>query len=109
MLGKLAPHHREKLASLIAGTPEFSPDDAEVALELVDAALGHPDSDEYRFILFEEADRVLGFACFGSASMAEGQLRSLLDGRRRRGAATRNRTRAPRRGRARASRRRSAG
>ena len=25
MLGKLAPHHREKLASLIAGTPEFSP------------------------------------------------------------------------------------
>ena len=72
MLGKLAPHHREKLASLIAGTPEFSPDDADVALELVDAALGHPDSDEYRFILFEEADRVLGFACFGSASMAEG-------------------------------------
>jgi len=72
MLGKLGPHHREKLASLIAGTPEFSPDDADVALELVDAALGHPDSDEYRFILFEEADRVLGFACFGSASMAEG-------------------------------------
>ena len=72
MLGKLAPHHREKLAKLIAATPEFTPDDASVALELVDAALGHPDSDEYRFILCEEADRVLGFACFGSASMAEG-------------------------------------
>src|SRR5258708_34492059 len=72
VLGKLAPHHREKLARLIAATPEFTPDDASVALELVDAALGHPDSDEYRFILCEEADRVLGFACFGSASMAEG-------------------------------------
>src|SRR5258708_22979486 len=72
VLGKLAPHHRERLAKLIAATPEFTPDDASVALELVDAALGHPDSDEYRFILREEADRVLGFACFGSASMAEG-------------------------------------
>jgi ribosomal protein S18 acetylase RimI-like enzyme len=72
VLGKLAPHHREKLARLIAATPEFTPDDATVALELVDAALGHPDSDEYRFILFEESDRILGFACFGSASMAVG-------------------------------------
>ena len=72
MVGRLAPHHREKLARLIAATPEFTPDDATVALELVDTALGNPDSDEYRFILFEEAERVLGFACFGSASMAEG-------------------------------------
>lgn len=72
MLGKLAQHHREKLARLIAATPEFTPDDAAVALELVDASLGHADSDEYRIIVCEEADGVLGFACFGPASMAEG-------------------------------------
>jgi ribosomal protein S18 acetylase RimI-like enzyme len=72
MLGKLAPHHRETLAKLIAATPEFGPEDAQVALELVDASLDHPESDEYRFLLFEEGDAVLGFACFGSASMAQG-------------------------------------
>jgi ribosomal protein S18 acetylase RimI-like enzyme len=72
MLGKLAPHHRETLARLIGATPEFSKEDAAVALELVDAALAHPESDEYRFLLFEESGEVLGFACFGSASMAEG-------------------------------------
>jgi ribosomal protein S18 acetylase RimI-like enzyme len=72
MLAKLAPHHRETLAKLIAETTEFSSEDAAVALELVDAALAHPESDEYRFILFQESGRVLGFACFGAASMAQG-------------------------------------
>jgi GNAT superfamily N-acetyltransferase len=72
MLGKLEQHHRETLAKLIAETSEFSPEDAAVALELVDAALAQPESDEYRFLLFEENERVLGFACFGPASMAQG-------------------------------------
>jgi GNAT superfamily N-acetyltransferase len=72
MLGKLEQRHREILAKLIAETPEFSPEDANVAVELVDAALAQPESDEYRFLLFEENGRVLGFACFGSASMAQG-------------------------------------
>jgi ribosomal protein S18 acetylase RimI-like enzyme len=72
MLAKLAPHHRETLANLIAQTPEFNPEDATVALELVDAALASPGSDEYRFLIYEEGNDVLGFACFGSISMAQG-------------------------------------
>ena len=72
MLAKLGPHHRAKLASLLAATPEFTPAEVDVALELVDCALADPLSDDYHFIVAEEGERVLGYACFGSTPMTEG-------------------------------------
>jgi ribosomal protein S18 acetylase RimI-like enzyme len=72
VLAKLAPHHRERLASLLAATPEFTPEEVDVALELVDCALADPTADDYRFVLREEGDRVLGYACFGSTPMTQG-------------------------------------
>jgi GNAT superfamily N-acetyltransferase len=72
VLAKLEPHHRAKVASLLAETPEFTPAEVEVALELVDCALADPLSDDYRFIMAEEGDRLLGYACFGSTPMTEG-------------------------------------
>jgi ribosomal protein S18 acetylase RimI-like enzyme len=68
----LAPHHRAKLASLLADTPEFTPAEVEVALELVDSALAHPASDDYRFVISEEGEALRGYACFGSTPMTEG-------------------------------------
>ena len=72
MLAKLAPHHRSKLASLLAATSEFTRGEVEVALELVDCALADPLSDDYRFIVAEQGDRLLGYACFGETPMTEG-------------------------------------
>ncbi|HEX9294512.1 MAG TPA: GNAT family N-acetyltransferase [Polyangiaceae bacterium] len=72
MLAKLAPYHRAKLASLLAATSEFTSADVAIALELIDCALSDPSSDDYRFVLWEEGDRVLGYACFGSAPMTQG-------------------------------------
>jgi ribosomal protein S18 acetylase RimI-like enzyme len=72
VLAKLGPHHRAKLASLLAATPEFTPAEVDVALELVDCALADPLSDDYHFIVSEEGERVLGYACFGSTPMTEG-------------------------------------
>ena len=71
MLAKLGPHHRAKLASLLAATPEFTPAEVDVALELVDCALADPLSDDYHFIVAEEGERVLGYACFGATPMTE--------------------------------------
>ena len=72
MLAKLAPRHRSKLASLLAATPEFTPAEAAVAMELVDCALADPLSEDYRFILAEEGDHLLGYACFGATPMTNG-------------------------------------
>jgi len=72
VLAKLAPHHRSKLASLLASTSEFTPGEVEVALELVDCALADPLSDDYRFIVAEEGARLLGYVCFGATPMTEG-------------------------------------
>jgi ribosomal protein S18 acetylase RimI-like enzyme len=72
VLAKLAPPHRAKLASLLDQTPEFTRAEVAVALELVDAALADPSADDYRFIVAQEGDRVLGYACFGSTPMTEG-------------------------------------
>jgi ribosomal protein S18 acetylase RimI-like enzyme len=72
MLASLAPHHRSKLVSLLEGTAEFTPAEIAVAIELVDAALSEPAADDYRFIVCEEGERLLGYACFGSTPMTEG-------------------------------------
>jgi GNAT superfamily N-acetyltransferase len=72
MLASLAPHHRSKLVSLLEGTAEFTGPDVAVAIELIDAALDDPGADDYRFIVCEEADRVLGYACFGATPMTDG-------------------------------------
>jgi len=72
VLAKLGPHHRSKLASLLAQTPEFTRAEVDVALELVDCALADPLADDYRFILAEEGGEVFGYACFGATPMTEG-------------------------------------
>jgi ribosomal protein S18 acetylase RimI-like enzyme len=71
VLAKLAPHHRSKLASLLAQTPEFNAAEVGVALELVDVALGNPNDSSYRFVVSEEGDHLLGYACFGPTPMTE--------------------------------------
>jgi ribosomal protein S18 acetylase RimI-like enzyme len=72
MLASLGPHHRSKLVDLLEGTAEFTPEEVAVAIELIDAALAEPASDDYRFIICEEGERLLGYACFGSTPMTEG-------------------------------------
>jgi ribosomal protein S18 acetylase RimI-like enzyme len=72
MLASLAQHHRAKLVSLLEGTAEFTAPEVAVAIELIDAALNEPATDDYRFIVCEEGDRVLGYACFGATPMTDG-------------------------------------
>ena len=72
MLAKLEPRHRAKLADLLAATPEFTRPDVDVALELIDCGLAEPTSDDYRFLIREEAEEILGYACFGATPMTEG-------------------------------------
>ncbi len=81
MIRKLLPGDRSPLAELLAATKEFSPDEVEVALELIDStlALALAGGGDYEVLVATEAhatddDRpnVVGYICFGPTPMTEG-------------------------------------
>lgn len=62
---ELFPADREAIALLLAATGFFNPEEIAVALELVDERLSQGPESHYRFLVAEEAGRVLGYACWG--------------------------------------------
>ena len=63
--------HRALILDLLRRTPEFRPEDVDVAVELVDDALGG--GTDYRFVVDEgDGDALLGYACFGATPMTDG-------------------------------------
>ena len=67
---------RPLLAALLDSLTAFTADERLVALELVDARLDHPGSDDYRFILaFADAPggtpRLAGYLCYGRTPMTQ--------------------------------------
>ncbi|MEW5877487.1 MAG: GNAT family N-acetyltransferase [Acidobacteriota bacterium] len=62
---ELSPADREAIASLLAATGFFNPEEMAVALELVDERLSQGPESHYRFLVAEEAGQVLGYACWG--------------------------------------------
>jgi ribosomal protein S18 acetylase RimI-like enzyme len=73
-LTRLAAHHRAPLADLLARTREFTADEVEVALELIDHTLAG--SADYRFWVDADdarpRDAVRGYICFGQTPMTRG-------------------------------------
>ena len=77
MLTHLDASHRERLAELLRLTPEFSPEDQVVALELIDATLAKEET--YRFLVdvddsvpSDAPHAVRGYICFGATPMTRG-------------------------------------
>lgn len=63
---------RSALASLIDGTGNFTDEEVDVALELIDHGIYRTDPD-YRFVVAEDLDRkVVGYACYGRVPLTEG-------------------------------------
>ncbi|MFN3413863.1 MAG: GNAT family N-acetyltransferase [Thermoanaerobaculum sp.] len=56
---------RGAIASLLAATGFFNPEEMAVALELVEERLSRGPESHYRFLVAEEAGKVLGYACWG--------------------------------------------
>ena len=88
-LGRLRRGHRGRLREILDATAVFRPDEVDVALELFDQSLLEervplsPDeqissagsldqSPDYEFVgLFDDADRLIGYACFGPTPGAD--------------------------------------
>lgn len=63
---------RAPLQALLEATPEFTGDEAAVALELADEILGRGAQTSYRGLsAWAEDGRYLGWACFGQTPMTE--------------------------------------
>ena len=61
---------RAPLGALLARIPQFSPDEVEVALELIDASLHDPVTSGYACLVAHDG-AVVGYICFGPTPMTE--------------------------------------
>ena len=67
---RIEARDREAVRALVAGTGVFKPHEIDVAMELVDIALGKPEQDDYHpYVLVEEDGTVVSYACFGKNPM----------------------------------------
>jgi ribosomal protein S18 acetylase RimI-like enzyme len=68
-LRSIEPSDRDELALLLTTVEQFKPDELDVALELVDAALRDPASGYHAIVAREE--QLAGYICFGPTPMTE--------------------------------------
>ncbi len=75
--GELKAEDVDKVRTLVAATGRFTPAEVDVAAELVEERLAKGDASGYEFILAETfgddegEDQLLGFCCYGRASLTE--------------------------------------
>jgi ribosomal protein S18 acetylase RimI-like enzyme len=60
---------RPFVMELLASTKAFQAHELAVALELIDAALNHPDQTDYQTFLLESGRQLVAYACFGKNPM----------------------------------------
>jgi ribosomal protein S18 acetylase RimI-like enzyme len=71
-LRQLHADDRPALAALLRATETFTPDEVEVALELIDLELDDPGGGHgYRFVVAEVEGAVAGYACYGRTPMTD--------------------------------------
>lgn len=62
---------RAAIQAIVSRVGNFRDDEIAVALELVDLGLSKEDASGYLFLVAEEGDEVIGYACFGHAPMTD--------------------------------------
>jgi len=62
---EVRPADREAVGRLVRATGFFSEEEAAIAVELVDEHRARGEASGYFFLFAEEADRLLGYTCFG--------------------------------------------
>jgi ribosomal protein S18 acetylase RimI-like enzyme len=67
---RLAPPDRDAVLALLATGGTFTADEIAVAMELVDASLAG--SRDYRVLVCDDADTLVGYVCYGPTPMTDG-------------------------------------
>ena len=67
---RIEPGGRDAIRALVESTGAFKPHEVDVAMELVDVALGDPKQDDYHpYVIAEDDGTVVAYACFGKNPM----------------------------------------
>jgi GNAT superfamily N-acetyltransferase len=71
----LVSKDREKLHSMVTDTGIFTPEEIDVAMELIDIVLKDPEQKDYRSVcIVSDEDKPLGYLCYGLAPMTQGTI-----------------------------------
>lgn len=69
----IIPQDKEKLFRLVSKRGTFNAQEIEVAMEVIDDSLFHPEKEEYyTFCALNDSKEIAGFICFGPIPMTEG-------------------------------------
>ena len=71
-LRTLISSDRVDLAQLLERVPNFEEDDRAIAMELVVTALDQPEQKDYCFLIAEDGDVLVGYACYGPTPLTDG-------------------------------------
>lgn len=73
MISKAIESDKEKITDITARTGVFSQEEIETVPILFDEYLEYgADDDAYKFLVYRDGDKVLGFACYGIRDLADG-------------------------------------
>jgi ribosomal protein S18 acetylase RimI-like enzyme len=72
MIRKLQSSDREQLISIIEGTDNFTGEEKQIAVELIDEAIANPNHEYYNVFVFDNNGKVLGYHCVGKRALTDG-------------------------------------
>lgn len=72
MIREIENNDRTQLVKLLNKIQQFSQEEIEVALELIDEVLKNPDQKYYSIYVFVENENILGYHCIGKRSLTDG-------------------------------------
>lgn len=72
VIREMKKEDREQLKEILFQTKNFSTEEKEVGLELIDIAINNPEQKDYYFKVAEVNNKVLGYYCIGHRALTDG-------------------------------------
>jgi len=72
MVRPMVRSDREAVMNILRQTAMFTPEEVQVAAEVMDDALDRPEQEDYSLAVWEEGGRVTGYAAYGPTPLTQG-------------------------------------
>lgn len=72
MIRKLLYNDRSQLVTIVEETENFSQEEKQVAIELIDEAINNPNHEYYKTFVYEEDGKIYGYHCTGKRALTDG-------------------------------------
>jgi len=72
MIRKLKQADASKIEGLLSRIPQFTKNEIEVAMELVNIAANNPLQKDYNIFVYEQDNKILGYHCTGRRPLTDG-------------------------------------